>query len=107
MADARGGEEVSFTNAWALDEELLAEGDRKAEGLTFDDHGSPLVALDVKDRVTNGFPSGTPRARQRVTRAPRRFAARLSLHRSQAPHCSPFEPDISRVSTRMCARGCQ
>lgn len=54
MADALRGE-VSITNAWALDEELLAEGDRKAEGFTFDDHGGPLVALDAEDRVTNGF----------------------------------------------------
>jgi hypothetical protein len=37
-----------------LSKELLAEGDRKAKGLTFDDHGRPLVSLDLKDRATNG-----------------------------------------------------
>jgi SdiA-regulated len=46
---------ISIDFAWALPDELRAEGDSKAEGLTFDDQGRPLVALDVKDKAMNGF----------------------------------------------------
>jgi hypothetical protein len=53
-ADARS-REVSIANAWAFEAELLAGDDRKAARLTFDDHGRPFVALDVKDKATNGF----------------------------------------------------
>jgi hypothetical protein len=52
MADARAGR--SRSPMPRLSKELLAEGDRKAKGLTFDDHGRPLVSLDLKDRATNG-----------------------------------------------------
>lgn len=50
-----GDATISIDFAWTLPEELRAEGDGKAEGLTFDDQGRPLVALDVKDKAMNGF----------------------------------------------------
>lgn len=53
-AEARHGR-ISVTDAWALPEELRANCDRRAEGLTFDDQGRPLVALDVKGSAMNGF----------------------------------------------------
>jgi SdiA-regulated len=53
-ADARNGR-LSIAHLWKLPGGLQAGNDRRAEGLTFDDRGRPLVALDVKDRTENTF----------------------------------------------------
>jgi hypothetical protein len=53
-ADARSGR-LSIAHLWQLPGELQAGNDRRAEGLTFDDQGRPLVAIDVKDRKENTF----------------------------------------------------
>jgi uncharacterized protein YjiK len=46
---------ITIDRSWALPEEIGAGGKRKAEGLTFDDQGRPLVALDAKDSDANTF----------------------------------------------------
>jgi hypothetical protein len=46
---------LSIAHLWQLPGELQAGHDRHAEGLTFDDQGRPLVALDVKGRKANTF----------------------------------------------------
>ena len=52
-ASTANDEKISITDAWAI--EQGADRDRKLEGLTFDDQGRPIVALDLKGSANNAF----------------------------------------------------